>query len=580
VDLDLDGTADLAWAAAGGGVAGVLGFGLPVAQPFRVEGVVAQALAVADLDGDLDNDVVLSGPDGVQVQACQGPVGRAARIAPLGLKDNRRAVGAVVEARTRGTYRRIYWRGGAELLGFGANPALDVLRITWPNGVVQGYVDLGSGASSLLDLAGGLEQSDGLVGSCPFLYAWDGTTFRFVSDVRGHELVPRDGYLELQLTEELREVTYLDRIRLEAVDHPAGTEVYPNERFTFPPFPEPHLHTVTAPLAPRRAVGSDGRDWSAELAAVDDVHASPFEPLAPQFAGLTTPHWLELAFDPERVGAAPRLRLVCTGWFFWTDASVNVASARTPGVEFVPPTLQLPGPEGTWQDAGPPLGFPAGKTKTMVVDVTELVDRDDPRLRLRSTLRLYWDSIRLAVDGDDAPLAIMPLEPASAVLWPRGFSQPSAASRADLPARFDWERLSQAMRWDQHPGSYTRYGETLPLVQAIDDRFVILGSGDALAVRFDARHLPPPAPGRVRDWLVFLDGWAKDRDPNTLEALSVEPLPFHGMSGYPYGPGERFPDGPEHAAWRAEWNTREARRWIPPLAPAREAEWVRDVARP
>jgi hypothetical protein len=85
-------------------------------------------------------------------------------------------------------------------------------------------------------------------------------------------------------------------------------------------------------------------------------------------------------------------------------------------------------------------------------------------------------------------------------------------------------------------------------------------------VRFDAAGLPPLPDGWRRDYLLFLDGWAKDRDPNTLEALYVEPLPFHGMSGYPYGPEEHFPDTPEHRAWRREWNTRAAEPWLAPLA--------------
>jgi len=83
----------------------------------------------------------------------------------------------------------------------------------------------------------------------------------------------------------------------------------------------------------------------------------------------------------------------------------------------------------------------------------------------------------------------------------------------------------------------------------------------------------------VRDYLVFLDGWAKDRDPNSVQALEVEPLPFHGMSGYPYRADESFPRDAEHEAWRAEWNTREARRLIPPLSPRREAEWALDRGR-
>jgi hypothetical protein len=78
---------------------------------------------------------------------------------------------------------------------------------------------------------------------------------------------------------------------------------------------------------------------------------------------------------------------------------------------------------------------------------------------------------------------------------------------------------------------------------------------------------------------VFLDGWAKDRDPNTLEALNVEPLPFHGMSGYPYRADESFPDTPEHRAWRATWNTRPAFRWLVPLAPRQIDEWTAAATR-
>jgi hypothetical protein len=245
-----------------------------------------------------------------------------------------------------------------------------------------------------------------------------------------------------------------------------------------------------------------------------------------------------------------------------------MAIARDERYAFVPPILQVPDGEGGWRDAGPPVGFPAGKTKSMVIDVTDLLPRDDPRIRVFSTLRLYWDSIRLAVDDGAAPIVTTSLEPASAELWRRGFSEPETSDRPHQPERFEWDRVSEVPRWNPHPGSYTRYGDVLPLLEEIEDQYVILGSGDALHVRFDASALPPVPDGWRRDYLVFLDGWAKDRDPNTVEALHVEPLPFHGMSGYPYGPDEAFPDDEEHRAWRREWNTRQAERWLPRLAGA------------
>lgn len=606
-DLDLDGVTDLVASSAESVFVAELGFGTPIAAPFAFagSGEPAAPWLVVDLDRDLDQDFVRATASGIEIARCTGGAGHAARLAPSGLKDNRRAIGAIVETRTAGRYRRIYWRGVPELVGCGADGALDVVRTTWPNGAVQTLLAVPPADRPFLDApSGALVQPEGLIGSCPFLYAWNGETYGFVSDVlggtplglpmapgmlvppdhdeyvlvRGDELVPKDGSLELQFTEELREVTYLDRARLDVVDHPSDVAIYPNERFCFPPFPEAHVHTVNAPLAPVRALGSDGRDWAAELRARDDVHALPFTPLPPQFLGLATPHWLELEFDAAKTRDALKLRLVCTGWFYWTDASVNVASARTPDVRFVPPILQVKGPDGVWRDAAPPLGFPAGKSKTMVIELDGLVDPAQPTFRLFSTLRLYWDAIELAVCADDAPTRVTSIEPRSARLWPRGFSRPIANERVDLPERFEWDALADVPRWNQHPGLYTRYGETVELLGAADDRFVILGSGDALTLGFDASGLPDVPDGWTRDYLLYLDGWAKDRDPNTIEALTVEPLPFHAMSGYPYGPNEHFPTTPAHEAWRQEWNTRPARQWLAPLAPVAATEWLRTTA--
>lgn len=590
-DLDLDGSLDLYWLA-GGRLKGVQSFSFEGrAAAFDLNPKAASELVRAefcDLDGDLSHDLVLLGRDALELRR-GNQAGHAVRLDYRGQKDNRRALGAVVELRAGDVYRRIYWRGRSQLVGLGESPAVNYVRVLWPNGVLQ--YDLRQQAGDwACDLgADDLMQPQGLAGSCPFLYTWNGETFEFISDVLGitplglpmapgmlvppdhdeyvlvtaEQLAARDGVYELQFTEELREVTYLDRIRLDVVDHPAGTEIYPNELFCFPPFPEHVIHRVDDARAPTRAVGSDGKPWAAELAAIDGEHAAPFELPPPQMLGLASPHFLELEFDPEGLADAERLQLLMTGWFYWTDASVNMAAARDPRFEFVPPMIQVPDGSGGWRPAGPPIGFPAGKTKTMVVDVGALLDREDPRLRVFSTLRLYWDSIRLSVGGADVQLAEHSLEATSAELWRRGFSAPIVDGRENQPERFEWDVLAEFPRWNPHPGRYTRLGDVLPLLGEVDDRFVIMAAGDALTVRFDANALPPVPDGWRRDFLVYLDGWAKDRDPNTHEALYVEPLPFHGMSGYPYGPDESFPDDAEHRAWDRDWNTRDAERWIP-----------------
>ncbi|MFN0244826.1 MAG: FG-GAP-like repeat-containing protein [Planctomycetota bacterium] len=602
-DWNLDGALDGIWAAEDRLGTAVLSIGAPSETPHPIVGpassVARTQLRSGDFDGDGAVDLARATAQGVELfRGDKGSAG-SIRLALRGTKDNQRGVGAVVEVRAGESYRRVYWRGEPQTIGIGSAPSAAWIRVTWPNGVVQSIVNVPANSERLI------LQREGLIGSCPFLYTWNGERYEFVTDVlgitplglpmqpgmlvppdhdeyvliRGEQLRARDGRYELQITEELREVTYLDRVRLDVVDHPADVEIYPNEKFTFPPFPEPHTHTVKAAHAPQSVTGSDAKDWTRALAAIDGDFAAPFTPyqsIGPtaasfggQFLGLATPHSLELAFDRDEVARAKKLRLVMTGWFVWTDASVNMASSRTPDIRFVPPMLDVPDGNGGWRSAGPPIGFPAGKRKSMVVDVTDVLVRDDPRLRLSSTLRLYWDSIRLAVDDDDAPLVTTALEPVSARLWERGFSRGVSFPGPHQLEWFDWDALESEPRWNQTAGMYTRLGDVLPLLGAIDDRMVIMGSGDSLALAFDASKLPPLREGWTRDFLLFLDGWGKDRDPNTLEGEQVEPMPFHGMTAYPYGPNEVFPNDEAHRAWRREWLTRPAREWIEPLAPSR-----------
>lgn len=550
----------------------------------------------ADVDGDERPDLVVVRDGHAEVHLATRTEGRGLTLFLQGVKDNRRGRGSIVEVRRGEHYQRIYWTEERAWLDFADADVLDVLRVTWPNGVVQSLVDVPAGEPL------NFKQKPGLIGSCPFLYSWDGERFVFVSDVLGITplglpmapgmLVPpdHDEYVlvtgeqlgvreeggrrtwDLQFTEELREVTYLDQARLLVVDHPEGTEVFPDERFCFPPFAGGEPLATRAPHGPLSAREVDlatgeasGRDWAAELAAIDGDYAAPFEHYEGRFQGLAKPHVVELTFDGDAIAQAEELRLFLTGWFFWTNASVNMAAARTPGIDFVPPLFSVPDGEGGWRELGPPYGFPAGKTKTMALDLTGQLDPADPRLRIFSTLRLYWDAIRLGTEGEDTPLVITELAPTTAELWERGFSKPVPMLGDESLEWFDWDQVETEPRWNQHPGRYTRFGDVLPLLDAPEDQYVIMGSGDALHLQFDADAAPPLPEGWRRDFLVYLDGWAKDRDPNSIGVEFVEPMPFHGMSGFPYT--EPFPDTPEMRAWRKEWNTREGKVWIEPLAP-------------
>ena len=61
-----------------------------------------------------------------------------------------------------------------------------------------------------------------------------------------------------------------------------------------------------------------------------------------------------------------------------------------------------------------------------------------------------------------------------------------------------------------------------------------MGSGDEVTLAFPCGGHPSAGIGITRDFLLKVDGWAKDSDPNTAFSSSVQPLPFHAMSQYPY----------------------------------------------
>ena len=64
--------------------------------------------------------------------------------------------------------------------------------------------------------------------------------------------------------------------------------------------------------------------------------------------------------------------------------------------------------------------------------------------------------------------------------------------------------------------------------------------------------------GWARTYILDSAGYIKDMDPYTCHPDTVGPLPFRGMSSYPYGDGEAYPASKR--AWIEKWNTRQ----IPP----------------
>jgi len=453
-------------------------------------------------------------------------------------------------------------------LGLGARRRADVLRIVWTNGVPQNALDP--------KVKTVLREVQQLKGSCPFLYAFDGARWRFVTDLLGrapagllydgvHQapadtlewmvisgdlLRPRDGRLMLDFTEELWEAVYFDLAELQAVDHPKEVGLVANEKMVPPPFPEKKLFTVSRPRTPE-AIDERGRDRTAAIAAEDGVFLGGFTPT--RYQGLVAPHDLVLALPEARAGRTVMLYL--TGWIQYADTSIQVSLSQRRDLAPFGPILEVPDGRGGWKTVIAPMGYPAGKTKTMPVDLSAVLDRSDPRVRIRTNLEIYWDRIAYTIDDAPAPLTVTRTKLLGADLFFRGFSRMTRED-PEGPQVFVHDEVSTEPRWADMAGRYTRFGDVRPLLAAADDRYVVMKGGDAVRLIFDASGLPPLPDGWVRDWLFVSDGWDKDADENTVAGQTVEPLPFHGMDDGKYGQ-LAFPDSPAHREFVREYLTRE-----------------------
>jgi Tfp pilus assembly protein PilF len=571
-DLDNNGAVDLiGWGSSGGWIA--------IAEPkggFRrlTAPSSLSVFAVADLNADGRLDLVGIYDAGRPARG----LGRGTKdyhwqvIRPRGAKTfgdgriNSFGLGGEVEVRAGLLVQKQTIAGPILHFGLGDQTKSDLARIIWPNGTTQAEFD------AKADQDGVTQQR--LKGSCPFLFAFDGTAVRFITDfiwrsplglrinaqdtagagqtedwvkIRGDQLAPRDESYDVRITAELWETHYWDHVALMVVDHPKGTEVFVDERFARQP-PPLTVH-ATGPLHPVAYARDDrGRDVTEEVSARDGRYLDHFD--RGFYQGVARDHWVEVELGEDLPRDRP-IRLVAYGWIHPTDSSINVAIGQGGRIKPQGLVLEVPGPDGSWTVARPDLGFPAGKLKTILVNLDGIFPPSGPRrFRLRTNLEVFWDSLAVAVAAPETGLKTQRLVPQSAELRPRGYSLMTQAD-ASSPELPHYETLiGTGQRWRDLIGFYTRFGDVRELLKGVDDRYVIANAGDELALRFPA--MPPPPEGWVRDFVMIGDGWNKDGDYNTAFSKTVLPLPSHARPGYDTPPGA-LEDDPVYRFHPEDW---------------------------
>jgi len=542
----------------------------------------------ADLDGDGDLDLVATTNGGrpLLLRNEGGSRNRWLDVVPRGLNSNRQGVGAKVEVQSGPFWQRREVHAGSGYLssspaeahfGLGSRGLADVVRLLWPGGVLQAEIDVPAGQR--------LEpqELDRKGSSCPLLFAWNGGKYGFVTDILGvgglglwlapgvygkpdpeeyikiepDQLRPLEGGYYLQLVENLEEVTYLDHVRLLVIDHPKDIDVFPNENFGGE---ETAGHRMLAVprgdrIVPLRATDDRGRDVLDRLLLIDRAYPDDFRLHA--LAGYADMHHLTLEF-PESVEGKEGLVLFLHGWVDFEYSSSNFAAHQS-GLTQTLPVLEMEGEDGLFRPVLKSIGFPPGLPRMMTVDLASLGPLGSRRMRIRTNMRVFWDQVFLAKPLDEAGLAdkinVSASKLGAAHLHRRGFPREHSPDGRQ-PRLYDYGIIDNTQPFRVMTGDYTRFGRVTDLLTVADDRFVIFGKGEEVTLEFPVKGLPETPKGKIRSFVLHAVGFCKDMDPHTAHGETVEPLPFRGMSSYPYTEGESYPEDAQHRDYRREWNTR------------------------
>ena len=540
----------------------------------------------ADLNGDGRLDLLCLSAAGQPIQAIntgaknyRWQVVRPHAVQAVGdQRINPFGVGGEIEIRSGLLVQKQPITGPQLHFGLGDQTSAEVVRVIWPNGTVRAEFDVKADQDVVT------EQR--LKASCPFLYAYNGKQMEFVKDavpwgsaiglrintlgsaqiaatgewykIGRDQLVPHDGYYDIRITAELWEVYYYDYLALMAVDHPTGTEIFVDERFVIPPL-KLGITAVATPHNIAHAVDDTGQDVTALVDTLDGKAPASFG--RGQYQGVTRDHYLEVDLGDDAPKSGP-LFLIAQGSIHDTESSVNVAITQGNRWRAHGLSLEVPDGHGGWVTAQDNLGFPAGRKKTILFNLTNIFRPGTPRrVRIRTNLEIYWDCIRWAQGAPDAPLKKVTLNPTVADLHYRGYSvmhMPIGAGAPEVPDYNQIEGTKQ--RWRDLIGYYTRYGDVRELINRIDDRYVIVNSGDELSLRFPEQ--PPPPAGWVRDFVIVGDGWIKDGDYNSTFSKTVLPLPYHAKNEYTTRPG-RLEDEWVYRQHSEDWQTYHTRYVTP-----------------
>lgn len=269
------------------------------------------------------------------------------------------------------------------------------------------------------------------------------------------------------------------------------------------------------------------------------------------YQGVVQDHYVEIELGDD-VPAEETIYLVASGWLRPTDSSINLAISQ--GQRNPPKGLRVEISDGlgSWSVLHENYGVPAGKTKSILLELNEVFpDPSDRRIRFSTTSEIYWDSIQWASAVSSNQITETNLNASKMELRYRGYSEWERADDVSPMLPLYDEISSTHQRWRDLVGYHTRFGDVSELMEEIDDRYVIMNAGDEMLLEFEFPG--EPEPGYTRSFVFVSDGWVKDGDYNTEASKTVTPLPAHGQSDYEYGSNQDLMQDPVYMRHKEDW---------------------------
>lgn len=397
--------------------------------------------------------------------------------------------------------------------------------------------------------------------SCPSLYIWNGTNYVYRTEVSagtgylpyfeyfgengamvfgysdpwdyikldGSQIQPKNGYYDMTLTELWDEIFYLDSARLLVVDHSPGVDVYSTSwtrKYNLEG--QGTIYTVNKTLSAPISAVYDGENVLPQISKLDGIYAAQ--------PNWQYGQWNTLELNLGNLSDAKEIKLIVTGMVVWPTSDVTTEwvskFATQPRVEPFPVQyMEVKDKNGNWVRVPDNRQFPMldASPETFAVNLTGLFPTNDYSLRIN----MFFDGRIDYIGVDTTPQQDVTIQEL----------QPSSATLTQI-----FETYSTST------GNFTRYGDVTELMLEADNEFVIGRRGDEIHLLFLANIKPVPE-NMERDYFVFVSCWFKLPGLPYL-LFTVDPLPFHAMSAYPYPPTEGYPYDEAHLSYLSEYNTR------------------------